>query len=143
MARDKEIDDLLLEIQKNIVRISDNKLSKEIKEVYKEEVGYAYDEYEVTYYERRYENKGFADDSNWDMNVELGKNGVGLTLTNETEAVNSNIRLDKIFEEGIYDWSRHPDKRPIYERTQNRIEDEQVVENILKSELKKLGYDFE
>ena len=142
MARNKEIDDLLLELQKDIVRISDNKLSKEIKEVYKEEVDYAYSEYKPTYYERRYENKGFADENNWDMEVELGKDGVELTLTNETEAVNSKTRLDKIFEEGIYDWTDEVPKRPVYERVSQRLNSEQVVENILESELKKLGYNF-
>ena len=140
MARDKEIDDLLLELQKDIVRVSDNKLSKEIKEVYKEEVDYAYSEYQPTMYQRRY---AFADENNWDMNVELGKDDIELTLINETDAVNSKERLDKIIETGEgYDWTDNVPARPIYERTQDRLESEQVVENILESELKKLGYDF-
>lgn len=141
MARNKEIDDLLLEIKKDVVRIADNKLSKEIKEVYKEEVDYAYSEYQPIIYQRRY---AFADENNWDVNVELGKAGIELTLINETDAVNSKERLDKIIENGEgYDWTDNVPARPVYERTQNRIEDEQVVENILESELKKLGYDFE
>lgn len=137
-----QIDNILLNLKKDILRSVDGKVTKEIKDVYKEEVDYMYDEYKPMSYKRRYEDKGFADEANWDIEVELKNNGVELTLTNETEAAKSNMRLDKIIEEGIYDWTNEIGERPVYERTQNRIKSEQVVENVLESELKRQGWKF-
>lgn len=141
--KNNDIDNILLELAKNITRVADNKLTNEIKEVYKEEVDYMYNEFQPFTYERRYDNKGFADENNWEMNVDISNNGVSLELTNETEAVNSTERLDKIIEEGIYDWTGAvPKERPVYYRAEQRLKDEQIVENILESELKKFGYKF-
>lgn len=146
MKIDKELQDILLDLQKDTVRITDNAVTKKIKEIYKEEVDYAYNEFEPKSYKRRYDNKGFADESNWETDVDIKRNGeIEFTLTNETEAVNQpNLRLDQIIETGKgYNWSGEmPKERPIYERSQSRIEDEKIVENILESQLKKLGYDF-
>ena len=140
--RNDDIADILLELNKDLTRIADNKLSKEVKQVYGEEVEYMYGEWSPTSYERRYDDGGFADERNWNIEVKPTNNGIELELTNEAEAVNSNMRLDKIIEEGVYDWSSHPEERPVYNRTEMRISDERVVENILESELKKLGYKF-
>lgn len=144
MARkNDDLENILLEIAKNVTRIADSKVSEEVKEVYKEEVEYMYEEFQPLSYERRYENKGFGDDANWDIDVKVSNKGLELELTNETKAVNSRLRLDKIIEEGIYDWHGvNPEERPIYERTSERIRNEQVVENTLESELRKLGYKF-
>lgn len=137
-----QIDDILLKLQKDVVRAVDGKITKEVKDIYKEEVDFMYQEYEPISYERRYDNKGFADDANWNVEVELKNNRVELTLTNEAEAVNSKMRLDKIIEEGIYNWTDNIGERPVYERTQNRIENEQLVDNVLEGELKKQGWKF-
>lgn len=144
MKIDNEINDLLLDLEKDLTKIMDNKGTKEIKKVYEEEVDYAYDEFQPISYQRRYKRGGFADENNWETEVDLTKNGIEFTLTNEAKAVNSSLRLDKIIEEGVYyDWKGvNPSERPVYQRVQERIEDEQVVENILESELRKLGYDF-
>lgn len=141
--KDGNLENILLEIAKNVTRIADNKIAKEVKEVYKEEVEHMYDEYEPMDYMRRYDDKGFGDDNNWDITVTPKNNSVDLELINETKAVNSYLRLDKIIEEGIYDWKGVGVKeRPVYQRTDERLKSEQVVENILESELKKLGYKF-
>ena len=146
MARkkDNDIDSLLLELAKNITRVADNKLSKKVKDVYKEEVEYMYDEFQPFDYRRRYSDGGFGDENNWDIDVNIKNNGVEIELINEANAVNSSIRLDKIIEDGIYDWKGiNPEPRPVYQRVSDKIENEGIVENIIESELKKLGYEFE
>lgn len=144
MSNNKGIEEFILNLNKNLVRIADGKLSDEIKEVYKEEVDYSYSEFEPLSYKRRYDNSGFGDENNWDIKVGLKSNSVTLELINETKAVNSPSRLDMIIEEGVYDWNGlMPKKRPVYERTSDRLKGEQVTENTLKSELKKMGYKFE
>lgn len=141
--KDREIEDLIMELGKDLIRAMDNKGINEVKEVYREEVDYMYQEFEPLSYSRRYTDKGFADESNWDSFVDLKGDNIILELTNETKAINSTTRLDEIIEEGKYDWKgNNPSKRPVYERTDDRLEREQVVENVIESELKKKGYKF-
>lgn len=139
---DKELKALLIELEKDILRSMDGKITQEVKQVYSEEVDNMYREYTPNYYERRYNDKGFGDDSLWDVDVNLTNNGVDLTLINEADAVNSNVRLDTLIEEGLYDWKNSPNERPVYERTQNRLDSEQIIENILESELRKKGWEL-
>lgn len=139
----KDLDDILLELKKDIYRTVSNKVDKEIKDVYREEVEYMYSEYEPKSYERRYDNRGFLDELNWNEDIEILNSGIEYTLTNETDVARSSpYRLDVIIEDGIgYNWKEKPGKRPVYERTMERIESEQVVENVLSSVLNKLGWD--
>ena len=142
MAKD-DIDNILMDIEKDITRITDSKISNAVEKVYSEEVEKMYNEYDRNYYNPRYKDGGFADESNWDTDVKINKDGVVLTLINETKPkYDSTHRLDQIIEEGIYNWRRHPEARPVYERTQERIEDENMIEEILESELKKYGWDI-
>lgn len=142
MAKD-DIDNILIDIEKDITRITDSKISNAVEKVYSEEVEKMYNEYDRNYYNPRYKDGGFADESNWDTDVKINKDGVVLTLTNETKPKYDSIhRLDQIIEEGIYNWRRYPEARPIYKRTQERIEDENMIEEILESELKKYGWDI-
>ena len=142
MAKD-DLDNILLDIKKDVVRIADFKITDVIEEKYSEEVDKMYNEYDRSYYNPRYKNGGFADETNWDTDVKTNNDGVILTLTNETKPkYDSMHRLDEIIEEGIYNWRRHPEARPVYERTQERIEDENIVEEILERELKKYGWDI-
>lgn len=137
------VDNILLELHKNIARIADSKLAKEVKEIYKEEVDYMYSEFSPLEYERRYENNGFGDENNLDIDIQLGKDSVSLELVNEAESVTSTLRLDTIIEEGRYDWKgQNPEPRPVYQRTSDRILTEQIAENILESGLRKIGYNF-
>lgn len=144
MARkNNDIENILLELAKNVTRIADKKITDEVKEVYREETEFMYEEFQPIDYMRRYHNNGFGDENNWDVNVDVKNNGVELELINETKAVKSSLRLDKIIEEGIYDWKGlNPEERPVYKRSSERIKSEQVVENVLESELKKIGYKF-
>lgn len=147
IAKKDDVSNLLMELQKDILRVSDSKLDKEIRDVYREEVDFMYEEYNPTQYKRRYDNKGFIDETNWDTEVNISKTGnIEYTLTNETETSGRGLyRLDEIIEEGKYTWKnsqiyKDQQKRPVYERTENRLASEQVVENILDSELKKMGW---
>lgn len=138
-----EINKLLIELGKDVLRIVDNKVNDEIKEVYKKEVEYMYSEYEPRVYRRRYDDEGFLDERNWDVDIKLKRNGdIEYELINETETANPSAvyRLDEMIETGKVH-AKIP-KRPVYERTQDRIVSEGVVENILESELKKQGWDF-
>ncbi len=141
----KEIKALLDELRMDLVRISDNELSDEVKDTYRKEIEYMYTEYEPYVYERRYENFGFMDEANWELISDFNRAGVNITLTNETEAVNplAKYRLDVMIEKGIYDFKKSPPPRPVYERTMDRIITENVVENTLEYELKKKGWELE
>lgn len=138
-----ELDEILLELKKDVYRVMNNKVDKEIKEVYKEEVEHMYTEYDPKHYERRYDNHGFLDEANWDEDIKLSNDGMEYTLTNETDTSNpSPYRLDRIIEDGIgYNWRTKPEKRPVYERTMDRLNSEEVVENVLYSELHRLGWE--
>lgn len=141
--KDKDIEDLIRELGKDVTRVMDNKGTNEVKEVYREEVEYMYREFNPLSYPRRYADGGFADESNWDSFVDLKGDNITLELVNETKAVNSIMRLDEIIEKGVYDWKgNNPVERPVYERTDERLKKEQVIENVLESELKRLGYKF-
>lgn len=141
--KNNDIENILLKLAKDVTRIADKKITDEVKEVYREEVDHMYDEYEPKEYMRRYYDNGFGDDNNWEIDVIPKNNGVELELINETKAVNSSLRLDKIIEEGIYNWKNvGVEERPVYQRSVDRLKSEQVVENTLKSELSKLGYKF-
>ena len=137
-----EIKQLLRELGEDVLKTVDSKVNNEIKEVYKEEVEYMYSEYEPRVYKRRYDDKGFLDERNWDVNIKLKRNGdIEYELINETETAKPNVlRLDEMIETGKVH-AKIPE-RPVYERTQDRIVSEGIVENILESELKKQGWDF-
>ena len=131
---------ILLKLAKDVAKITDNKVTKEVKQVYSEEVDYMYSEYSPQVYERRYGDNGFGDENNWETNVDFKTNSIEFELVNETETYNpSNYRLDELIEKGM---GYLPKPRPVYERVDERLKNEQVVENTLKSELKKIGYEF-
>ena len=130
---------ILLKLAKGVTKITDNKVTEEIKEVYSEEVDYMYSEYAPKVYQRRYDN-GFGGENNWETSVDLKNNSIEFELVNETETYNaSNYTLDELIEKGM---GYLPKPRPVYERVDERLKNEQVVENTLKSELKKIGYEF-
>ena len=138
--KNNDIENILLKLAKDVTRIADKKVTDEVKEVYRRQVDFMYEEYTPEYYMRRYCDNGFGDDNNWDVNVMPKSNSVELELINETETYNpSKYRLDKLIEEGM---GRLPKERPVYQRTADELKSEQVVENTLKSELSKLGYKF-
>ena len=55
---------------------------------------------------------------------------------------NNDTHLDVFIEEGIYGGHGYK-KRPAYERSMERLESENVVEEAIESQLKKAGWEFE
>lgn len=113
-------------------------VDKVVKKVYKRNVEKMYDSYSPTYYKRRYDDKGFGDESNLESRVDETGDSFEYIITNETLANGDNKgdRLDTYIEEGIYNWKRHPGKREIYSNTQEEIDSSNEVENAIYKDLK-------
>lgn len=142
MAKD-DISEILLEFKKDMLRAVDGKVNNKIKQIYKEEVDEAYNEYEPTSYQRRYDNNGFGDESNFDEDISLSNSGINYTLTNEAKpSYQSQYRLDEIIEEGKYNWKNKPEARPVYKRTQEKLESENIIENELEDVLSSMGWEL-
>lgn len=135
-----QLKDILNQIKIDVREVVRNELTYAIKDVYKSEIEFMYNEYKPFSYERRYDDEGFGDESKWKTESDLKGNAVYFELKNEAKAVNSTMRLDKIIEEGIYDTVVSPGERPVYERTSQRLESDRVVENGLSMGLKARGY---
>lgn len=148
-----EIDSIILELKKDLLKVVDNNVDKSAKNVYKEETEFSYTLYEpVNDNTSRYRDGldgSFADENNFESEVKLNNNGITYELVNhrQTDCDCDYCRakrpyLDQFIEEGIAgEYFITPKKT--YERTQDRIDSELVIENALESGLKKLGYDFD
>ena len=121
------------------------KLAEEIETVVQEESEHIYDEftpYGSNKYERTYD---FADRDNIQSNiVKVGNETIITTMNNSlAKGDEKGEYLDDIIENGErYGWSHKPPKRPVFERSIERIQGEQLVENIVKSTLSR-KYDVE
>lgn len=141
----EDIESLLMDLGKDVYRTLDGGgVDKSIKRIYEEEVENMYNEFRPSMYQRRRESGGFGDRSNWEEDIKLGTNSVEYTMTNITSAESTGgigiIQLDEFIENGIYNWKRKPPARPIYARTQKRIDSENIVENSLEKELENQGW---
>lgn len=118
------------------------KLAEEIETVVQEESEHIYDEFTPTQYVRTYD---FADRDNIQSNITKVGNETIITTMNNSLAKGDEEGefLDDIIENGErYGWSHKPPKRPVFERSIERIQGEQLVENIVKSTLGR-KYDVE
>ncbi|MGL5328931.1 MAG: hypothetical protein ACRDD7_06660, partial [Peptostreptococcaceae bacterium] len=77
-------------------------------------------------------------------NYDESKTGCKFTIENITEAVgyNKGQLLAPLIEEGIYNTLIHPDKRPVMERSRERLIDDEVVEKALKRGFAKKGIEL-
>ena len=93
----------------------------ELKEAVNQGSKQIYDEFEPMTYQRRYENGGFGDPDNIDMEVEVTGNSVEVTLTNDTLAVgyNDGEYLDYYIDKGIYQTKNKPPERHFMEYSKN------------------------
>lgn len=139
----KQLKNILAKIKADLKNVVENEVTDDVKDVYTEEVIRMYDEFTPKMYDRRYDQGGFADEDNWSVDVKQRGNDTSFELTNETKAINSRMRLDKIIEEGIYDYPNSPSERPVYERTMEQLEQERTVEKALKRGLEARGYNLE
>ena len=111
--------------------------SDELKEAVNQGSKQIYDEFEPMTYQRRYEEGGFGDPDNIDMEVEITGNGVEVTLTNNTLANGDNEGeyLDYYIDNGIYEWNRKPPERHFMEYSKNIIEENDLIKKIIKKGL--------
>lgn len=111
--------------------------SDELKQAVNEGSKQIYDEFEPMTYQRRYEEGGFGDPDNIDMEVEVTGNGVEVTLTNNTLANGDNEGeyLDYYIDNGIYEWNRKPPERHFMEYSKNIIEENDLIKKIIKKGL--------
>lgn len=113
-------------------------VDKIVKNIYKRNTEKMYDSYSPTYYKRRYDNKGFSDEGNLESRVDETGEFFEYIMTNETLANGDNKgnRLDSYIEEGRYTWKKKPEKRPVYEWTQEEIDATNEVEQAIYRDLK-------
>lgn len=140
-----DVDDLTRYINQSIVRVMDEKVNDEVREVIAEEIDYAYSEFQPNTYTRRYNSTGgFADPNMIETEEDLKPQGYSIEFTNEAIADGDDFgqRLDFIIENGIYNWKRKPPKRPVMARSIERLEKENVVEMSLRVGLKKYGVEL-
>ena len=111
--------------------------SDELKEAVNQGSKQIYDEFEPMTYQRRYEEGGFGDTDNIDMEVEVTGNGVEVTLTNNTLANGDNEGeyLDYYIDNGIYKWNRKPPERHFMEYSKNIIEENDLIKKVIKKGL--------
>lgn len=111
---------------------------RKVKKIYKGNVKKMYNSYDRTSYIPRYDKGGFLDEDNWESRVDETGDSFEYIMTNETLANGDNRgdRLDAYIEEGKYSWSRKPEKRPVYEWTQEEIDSSNEVENAIYKDLK-------
>lgn len=111
--------------------------SNELKEAVNQGSKQIYDEFEPMTYQRRYEEGGFGDTDNIDMEVEVTGNGVEVTLTNNTLANGDNEGeyLDYYIDNGIYEWNRKPPERHFMEYSKNIIEENDLIKKVIKKGL--------
>ena len=146
MAKNEYDDELELfaDLEDDLADIMSNEVDKVVKEFYEEQVDHMYKEFKPEVYCRRYENGGFKDKDNWQSEVKNIKDTIEYTMENTTgtNGDNKGDRLDEYIEEGIYGGHGYV-KRPAYERSMERIESENVVEEAMENQLKKAGWEFE
>lgn len=113
-------------------------VDRKVKKIYKGNVKKMYNSYDRTSYIPRYDKGGFLDEDNWESRVDETGDSFEYVMTNETLANGDNRgdRLDTYIEEGKYNWSRKPGKRPVYEWTQEEIDSSSEVENAIYKDLK-------
>lgn len=111
--------------------------SDELKEAVNQGSKQIYDEFEPMTYQRRYENGGFGDPDNIDMEVEITENGVEVKITNDTLAVgyNDGEYLDYYIDKGIYQTKNKPPERHFMEYSKNIIEENDLVKKVIKKGL--------
>ena len=133
------IDDLLNDLQDDVNEVSKDKVTKEVEEVLWEESNVIYSEFTpVTYLRRGDENGGYGDKDMISSNVEISDNGINIDVQNNstTNGDKEMEYLDTIIENGIYSWNRQPPPRPVFNRTLQRLQDENIIQIALKSGLK-------
>lgn len=113
-------------------------VDRKVKKIYKGNVKKMYNSYDRTSYIPRYDKGGFLDEDNLESRVDETGDSFEYVMTNETLANGDNRgdRLDTYIEEGKYNWSRKPGKRPVYEWTQEEIDSSSEVENAIYKDLK-------
>ena len=139
-----DIAELLADLEDDVSTILLTDVDREVKEIYKKQVDLAYSSYEPSYYIRRYDrNGGFADESNFHSEITKKRNEFEYKFENMALAAGENYgeRLDMLIEEGVYQYNPNPGKRPVYQNTQDYIEDNEIVEKVLDKSLKNKGWD--
>lgn len=144
MAKNEYDDELELfaDLEDDLADIMSNEVDKVVKEFYEEQVDHMYKEFKPEVYCRRYESGGFKDKDNWQSKVKKAKDVVEYTMENTTKANGDNKgdRLDEYIEEGIYGWEKHPNARPVYERTQNILNSTPDLDIAIDDGFKKRGW---
>lgn len=140
MAKNEYDDDteLFSDLEEVITNSLLTSVDRKVKKIYKGNVKKMYNSYDRTSYIPRYDKGGFLDEDNWESRVDETGDSFEYIMTNETLANGDNRgdRLDAYIEEGKYSWSRKPEKRPVYEWTQEEIDSSNEVENAIYKDLK-------
>ena len=129
------IEALFADFQSTIITDVAPKVENEVETVVQEESGYIYDEFDPTQYVRTFD---FEKRENIQSTTINNGDEITITTMNNTLATGDEEGefLDDIIEDGErYGWKNKPPKRPVFERSIERIKNEQVIEGAIRSTL--------
>lgn len=111
--------------------------SDELKQAVNEGSKQIYDEFEPMTYQRRYEESGFGDPDNINVDIQNTDDRIEATITNDTLANGDNEGeyLDYYIDNGIYEWNRRPPERHFMEYSKNIIEENDLIKKVIKKGL--------
>lgn len=138
----ESIDDLYKFLHEDLERALVEDVAPQVKMLEQEVIDeVVYDVYEPKYYKRRYDYKGLSDLRSMEESIEVSGDEIVLSIENVTETVNKfeGRTLDDIIENGV---KKGGDEIPPYakprrftEETQRRVDNSNLVENILRDRL--------
>lgn len=111
--------------------------SDELKQAVNEGSKQIYDEFEPMTYQRRYEEGGFGDPDNINVDIQNTDDRIEVTITNDTLANGDDAGeyLDYYIDNGIYEWNRRPPERHFMEYSKNIIEENDLIKKVIKKGL--------
>lgn len=131
------LDELFADFQSTVIAEVIPEIENEVETIIQEESEHIYEEFTPTQYERTFDFEKRENIQSTTVNIgdEIIITTMNNTLANGDE---KGEFLDDIIENGErYGWSHNPPKRPFMERSNERIQNEHIVEEVVKTTLSK------
>lgn len=138
------ISELMKQLQYDVAVSVNKDVADEVIEVYQKHIEDDVYSYPSEGYRRYDQNGGFADPSNIEKTLDIKGSRVSLEIKNNAKARGENRGeyLDEIIEYGEKYSYGNVGARTVLENTVDEIEGTGLIEEVLKSSLKRKGYDI-
>ena len=144
----KGLKDLYSDFVDDIMVVGYEKVGNEVKKILHEESVDIYNQYDSTYPNRFFsgESGSFGDEESIVLTPTPRKNAVSFQVTNDAKGslYDRDKYLDNIIATGEgYQFARRPiPERPFVDNTNERLENENIVESVFSLEMKKRGWNI-